>query len=453
MDNINILIVDDEAIARENLCHALTKDGYATDHASSGKKALELLLSNDYDLIISDLMMPGLSGIALLEQAKTIRPLTELILVTGYSSVATAVEAMRKGAYTYIEKPINLDELRVHVTRALEKRALSAEVIVLRQSLKATRDPLPIIGQSPAMSSLKKRIHQVALTGCNVLIQGETGTGKELVAKGIHKLSPRCDNRFMAINCGTFTAELMDKELFGHEREAFTGAGKGQSGLLEVADKGLVFFDEMGELPLHMQVKLLRVLQERTFIRVGGTREIPLDIQVVAATNCNLATLVEQGTFRRDLFYRLNVVTLTVPPLRERKEDLPLLLNYFLEKHATERRRITRVSQDALDTLRAYSFPGNVRELENIVERALALGGGEEFSPDLLPDEVRKTSISSHDGKTSHLMTLEEMERHYIADILAAVGGNKTRAAAILGIDRVSLWRKLKRLHVEEECV
>ncbi|MDD4649902.1 MAG: sigma-54 dependent transcriptional regulator, partial [Desulfoplanes sp.] len=299
------------------------------------------------------------------------------------------------------------------------------------------------------------RIHQVALTGGNVLIQGETGTGKDLVAKGIHKLGPRCDNRFMAINCGTFTAELMDKELFGHEREAFTGAGKGQSGLLEVADKGVVFFDEIGELPLHMQVKLLRVLQERTFIRVGGTQEIPLDIQVVAATNCNLATLVEQGAFRRDLFYRLNVITLTVPPLRERKEDLPLLLNYFLEKHATETRRITRVSQNALDTLQAYSFPGNVRELENIVERALALGGGgEELSQDLLPDEVRTSRTTAFpSGTTSHLMTLDEMERHYIADVLASVGGNKTQAAAILGIDRVSLWRKLKRLHVEEECV
>ena len=453
MDNARILIVDDEAIARENLCHALGKSGHLTEEASSGKQALERLRASDYDLVISDLMMPDLSGIALLEQTRKLRPATEVILVTGYSSVNTAVEAMRKGAYTYIEKPVNLEELRVHVERALERRALSAEVIILRQSLEATKNPLPIIGQSPAMASLKKRIHQVALTGCNVLIQGETGTGKELVAKGIHKLSPRCDKRFMAINCGTFTAELMDKELFGHEREAFTGADKGQSGLLEVADKGVVFFDEVGELPLNLQVKLLRVLQERTFIRVGGTREIPLDIQVVAATNCDLAALVEQGTFRRDLYYRLNVVALNVPPLRERKEDLPLLLNYFLEKHAAAGRRITLVSQDALDCLQTYTFPGNVRELENIVERALALGGSEELTPDLLPAEVRTTQVSPRVDKPSHLMTLEEMERHYIADILAAVGGNKTRAAAILGIDRVSLWRKLKRLHVEEECV
>ncbi len=453
MDTAHLLIIDDEAIARENLSHILTREGYTTDVAPSGKKALELLQTKEYDLVLSDLMMPGLSGMELLAEIKTRRPATEIILITGYASVSTAVEAMQKGAYSYIEKPVNLDELRVQVRRALEKRALSAEVIVLRQSLKATRDPLPIIGQSPAMSSLKKRIHQVALTGCNVLIQGETGTGKELVARGIHKLSPRCSRRFMAINCGTFTAELMDKELFGHEKEAFTGAGKGQSGLLEAADKGVVFFDEIGELPLHMQVKLLRVLQERTFIRVGGTREIPLDIQVVAATNCNLAGQVEQGTFRRDLFYRLNVVTLTVPPLRERTEDLPLLLNYFLEKHGTAARKITRVSQDALDTLSTYSFPGNVRELENIVERALALGGGGTFEVDLLPEEVQAHGVSPRANSTSRLMTLEEMERHYLADVLASVGGNKTHAAAILGIDRVSLWRKLKRLHVEEECV
>ena len=453
METAHLLIVDDETIARENLFHILAREGYTADMAPSGEKALELLRTHAYDLIISDLMMPGLSGMDLLEKVKAEHPTTELILITGYASVSTAVEAMHKGAYTYVEKPVNLDELRVQVKRALEKRALSAEVIVLRQSLKATRDPLPIIGQSPAMSSLKKKIHQVALTGCNVLIQGETGTGKELVAQGIHKLSPRCNRRFMAINCGTFTPELMDKELFGHEKEAFTGAGKGQCGLLEAADKGVVFFDEIGELPLQMQVKLLRVLQERTFIRVGGTREIPLDIQIVAATNCDLATQVEQGTFRRDLFYRLNVVTLTVPPLRERREDLPLLLNYFLDKHSTTTRKITRVSQEALDTLAAYPFPGNVRELENIVERALALGGGGVFDLDLLPDEVQAGTSVSCAGTASHLMTLEEMERHYLADVLASVGGNKTHAAAILGIDRVSLWRKLKRLHVEEECV
>jgi DNA-binding NtrC family response regulator len=453
MNKARILIVDDEAIARENLCHALGKDGHVTDEASSGEQALKLLGNNDYDLVISDLKMPGISGIDLLQKVRAQSPTTEMILITGYSSVSTAVEAMRKGAYTYIEKPINLEELRVHVQRALEKRALSAEVIVLRQSLKATRDPLPIIGQSPAMAALKTKIRQVALMGCNVLIQGETGTGKELVAQGIHKLSPRCDERFMAINCGTFTEELMDKELFGHEREAFTGAGKGQPGLLEVANKGVVFFDEVGELPLHLQVKLLRVLQERTFIRVGGTKEISLDIQVVAATNCDLAALVDKGAFRRDLFYRLNVVTLTVPPLRERKADLPLLLNYFLEKHATKQHRFTNIAQETLEALENYSFPGNVRELENIVERALALGSGETMTPDLLPEEVRIPSASLQNPQTSHLMTLEEMERHYIADILAAVGGNKTRAAAILGIDRVSLWRKLKRLHVEKECV
>ena len=279
---------------------------------------------------------------------------------------------------------------------------------------------------------------------CNVLIQGETGTGKELLAQGIHQLSPRADQRFMAVNCGTFTAELMDKELFGHEKEAFTGAQRGQQGILEVADGGTVFFDEISELPLNMQVKLLRVLQERNFLRVGGTKEISVDIRVIAATNCDLKELVDKGEFRQDLYYRLNVVTLQAPPLRDHCEDIPVLIGHFLEKHRQPGQTVTAVDQETLDILMRHSFPGNVRELENIVQRALALGRGTSFTPDLLPADVHAAQ-----NEETPLPTLEELEESHIRKALAASGGNKKQAAWILGIDRVSLWRKIKRYDLE----
>ncbi len=273
---------------------------------------------------------------------------------------------------------------------------------------------------------------------CNVLVQGETGTGKELVARGIHQFSQRSEGRFMAINCGSFTPELMDNELFGHEKEAFTGANRGQKGILEVADGGTVFFDEIGELSLSMQVKLLRVLQERTFLRVGGTREIPVDIRVVAATNCDLRELVER-TIPPGPVLPLNVVTIQAPPLREHREDIPVLVGHFLEKHRQPGQFVSSIARDTLDVLMSYPFPGNVRELENIVQRALALGQGQSFTPDLLPSELS-------DAKADvPLPTLEDVEKAHIRKVLAVSGENKTQAARILGIDRVSLWRKLKR--------
>jgi len=357
--------------------------------------------------------------------------------------VANAVKAMQKGAHSYIAKPLKLDELRLQVERALEQHALSVEVRRLREIIAQGKRDLPLVGESDAFVQLKKDVRQLAQMNCNVLIQGETGTGKELVAQGIHMLSARSGERFMAINCGTFTAELMDKELFGHEKEAFTGANRGQKGILEAADGGTVFFDEIGELPLNMQVKLLRVLQERNFLRVGGTKEIPVDIRVVAATNCDLHELVEKGEFRQDLYYRLNVVTLHAPPLREHREDIPILIGHFLEKHRQPGQTIHSIDQDTLDILMSYPFPGNVRELENIVQRALALGQGTTFTPELLPAEIAETETKAP------LPTLEDMEKGYIRKVLASSAGNKTQAARILGIDRVSLWRKIKRYHLE----
>ncbi|WP_320173378.1 sigma-54 dependent transcriptional regulator [Maridesulfovibrio sp.] len=445
ISHANILIVEDEAIARDNLTHVMTEAGHMVVAVSSGTEALQKIGKQEFELVLTDLMLPGMNGIELLEHIKEIQPSTQVIVITGHATVDTAVIAMQKGAHSYIAKPLNLDELRAQVFNALERQALSVEVLRLRQVLEEGKQDFPLVGQSEEIIKLKKTIEQLAHMDCNVLIQGETGTGKELIARGIHMLSPRSQERFMAINCGTFTAELMDKELFGHEREAFTGAQRGQKGILEVATGGTVFFDEMSELPLNMQVKLLRVLQERNFLRVGGTQEIPVDIRVVSATNCDLKEEVEKGTFRQDLFYRLNVVTLSAPPLREHREDIPVLIGHFLEKHRTETQSIDTISQETLDILMNYSFPGNVRELENISQRALALARGTVFSPDLLPEEIRNID------RSKPLRTLEEVERDHIGKVMLATNGNKTQAAKILGIDRVSLWRKMKRLGLEKE--
>ncbi|WP_291328820.1 sigma-54 dependent transcriptional regulator [Desulfovibrio sp. UCD-KL4C] len=445
ISHANILIVDDERIARENLVHVLTEEGYHAVAVESGMAALQQMEKDEYELVLTDLMMPRMNGIQILEHIKEMQPTTEVIVITGHATVSTAVTAMQKGAHSYIAKPFNLDELRMQVRKALEQRALSVEVLRLRQVIAQGKQDFPLVGQSESILRMKKTVQQLATMNCNVLIQGETGTGKELIARGIHMLSDRSHERFMAINCGTFTAELMDKELFGHEREAFTGAQRGQKGILEVADGGTVFFDEMSELPLNMQVKLLRVLQERTFLRVGGTQEIPVNIRIISATNCDLKENVEKGTFRQDLFYRLNVVTLSAPPLRKHREDIPVLVGHFLEQHRTPEQTITSISQETLDILMNHDFPGNVRELENIAQRALALAKGTVFTPDLLPYDVRNIPVENP------LQTLEEMEHRHIEKVMLATGGNKTQAAKILGIDRVSLWRKMKRHNMVNE--
>ncbi len=440
----SILVVEDEKIARENLVHVLSAEGYQVRAAASAEEGLRAMDKHEYELVITDLMLPGADGVHLLERTRSRHPSTMVILITGHATVPSAVQAMQKGAHSYIAKPLDLAELRLQVAKALEQQALVEEVLRLRRIIAQGKDDFPMVGQGDSFVQLKKTVKQLAQMNCNVLIQGETGTGKELLAQGIHQLSPRADQRFMAVNCGTFTAELMDKELFGHEKEAFTGAQRGQQGILEVADGGTVFFDEISELPLNMQVKLLRVLQERNFLRVGGTKEISVDIRVIAATNCDLKELVDKGEFRQDLYYRLNVVTLQAPPLRDHCEDIPVLIGHFLEKHRQPGQTVTSVDQETLDILMRHSFPGNVRELENIVQRALALGRGTSFTPDLLPADVHAAQ-----NEETPLPTLEELEESHIRKALAASGGNKKQAAWILGIDRVSLWRKIKRYDLE----
>ncbi len=450
MKQARILIVEDELIARENLEHILQREGYNTVAVDCGAKAFQELEESEFDLVMTDLRMQQVDGMQVLERTRDLYPETEVIMITGYATVSSAVEAMQKGAYHYLAKPYKIDEVRILVQQALERRSLKQEVIELRQQIQSQKGIPLLIGKTPKMEALKNLMAQIAPTDCTVLILGETGTGKELVAKAIHHLSPRSDQRFLAINCGSFTEELLAHELFGHEKEAFTGARGVKKGLLEVATGGTILLDEIAEMSLSMQVKLLRVLQERTFFRVGGTTEIPVDIRILAATNKDLKKEVERGTFRQDLYYRLDVITLEVPPLSERKDDIPLLSQHFLEKFSeAQGKQVEKISNEVMDILINYAFPGNVRELENIIERAVTLASGSTVGMSHLPADLREQRFDIQRRPKSELLTLEENEKEYIGWVLNQMDGNKTRAAEILGIDRVSLWRKLKRYNMD----
>ncbi|MGB5157264.1 sigma-54-dependent transcriptional regulator [Desulfobacterium sp. N47] len=445
-----ILIVDDEKIARENLDHILKKEGYETVPAESGAVAIKELEKTEFDLVLTDLKMQVVDGLKVLEKTKELYPDTEVIIITGYATVATAVEAMQGGAFYYIPKPVKIDEVRLLVKQALEKKSLKKEVAELKLRVGSKKEVTFITGNNPKMDSLKKTIEQIAPTDCTALILGETGTGKELVAKMIHQLSNRHENRFLAVNCGAFNEELLANELFGHEKEAFTGARGIKKGLLEVAEGGTVFLDEIGDMPLSMQVKLLRVLQDRTLIRVGGTDEIEVDIRVIAATNKNLVLEIEEGNFRQDLFYRLNVITLHVPPLAERKESIPVLCMYFLKKFSEmQGKKIDKISDDVIAILESYEYPGNIRELENIIEHAVAMAGGNIIEMHHLPADFQQLKFRIQSRRQREFLTLEENEMEYIAWVLDQVENKKTKAAEILGIDRVSLWRKLRRYNLE----
>jgi len=442
-----VLIVDDEAIAVENLGHILSREGYVATAAASGEAALEILGTREFDLVLTDLRMKGLDGLAVLGESKRLWPDTEVVVMTGHATVATAVEAMRLGACHYLTKPYGLAEVRATVAEAMDKRRLRLEVARLsRQGAALGRTPL-IIGESPAIQALKDNIHHIAPTDSTVLILGETGTGKELVARAIHDASLRNDRRFLAVNCGAFNEDLLANELFGHEKGAFSGASALKKGLIEVAGEGTLFLDEIGEMSPTMQVRLLRVLQERHFFRVGGTQEIPVTARILAATNKDLKGDVERGLFRADLYYRLNVITLRVPPLSGRRQDIPLLAGYFIAKYAAAMgKKLSGFSAEAVRRLMVYEYPGNIRELENIVQRTVIMAKGEVIESGDLPQDLRgdAPALVKHEGPP--LVTLEDLERRHIRDILAHCDGNKTRAAEILGIDRVSLWRKVKRL-------
>ncbi len=450
MSEERILIVDDEEIARENIAYMLKKGGYEVFTAEDGEKAVAFLENQEVDLVLTDLRMKGMDGMAVLGACKKLWPETEVIVITGYAAVDTAVEAMQKGAYHYLAKPVKMDEMQALIQKALEKRALHKEVIELRRQMASRTGATVILGNSLKIQLLRESITQVAQLDCNVLIQGETGTGKELVARTIHEMSPRSGKRFVAFNCGAFTEDLISSELFGHEKGAFTGASQAKKGLLELAEGGTVFFDEVGELSLPMQVKLLRVLQERTLMRVGGTEEIPVDIRILAATNKDLKKEAENGAFRLDLFYRLDVLTITVPSLAERKEDIPILINHFLVKHSPPSATLPKLSPEAAQHLKQYEYPGNVRELENIAQRLLVQCDGDVIDSSHLIEDLQISTVTPTRVAVESWPSLEEHEKNYILDVLDETEGNKSKAAKILDIDRVSLWRKIKRYGLDD---
>jgi len=439
-----IAVVDDETIVCNRLSRALTKDGAAVEAFTEGATFLARHNEAPFDLVLLDVNLPDGSGIERIPAIKAAAPETEVIVITGYGTIETVIAAIKAGAFHYIQKPVKLPEVRHLAGVALEQAALRRENLQLRQELRGPGDEKPLIGNAPALRQVLALIEKVAPVDCNVLIQGASGTGKELVARAIHRQSPRCGHPFVSFNCGGFPEELISSELFGYEKGAFTGATTTKIGLLESASGGTVFLDEIGEMPLAMQVRLLRVLQERRILRVGGTRPINLDIRVLAATNKDLKHEATIGAFREDLFFRLNVVTIHLPRLSERHEDIVPLAAYFLEKYNRSfRKTVTTIEPEAIQILLAYSYPGNVRELENIIERGVALAGGDTLRVKDLPSDLRQLSFDSIEGEG--LVALEEMERRYISRVLERTGYNKGLAAQILDIPRTTLWRKIKQ--------
>jgi len=445
-----VLVVDDEEIARKNLVHILEKAGYAVDAAESGMKALDLLRNKSFDLVITDLKMEKVDGMEVLKQTKKLQSDTDTIMITGYATVDSAIQSLKKGAYHYIAKPYKIDEVRKIVSEALLKRKLLLENLSLRSSLESSKKVSFIVGESDVMQDIKNTIRKIAPSDTNVLILGESGTGKELTAKAIHRLSDRSKTRFLAFNCGSFTEELMASELFGHEKGAFSGAILEKKGLLEIADGGTVFLDEVGDMPLSMQVKLLRVIQEKEFLRVGGVNSISTDVRFIAATHRDLEKDVEDGRFRQDLYYRLNVFCLKIPPLIKRHGDIKLLAYHFLaEKNKMMGKNIKEIDKNMMELLLSYDWPGNIRELENVIERAVVIENRSKIYPEDLPDSISNISIETYRHTSSTIPTLEEQEKHYIKWVLKKCEGNKTKAANIMNIDRVSLWRKIKRYDLE----
>jgi DNA-binding NtrC family response regulator len=440
-----LLIVDDEEIALRNLQHVMEKEGYRVTATKSGAAAEALLQKQGFDVVLTDLRMEGVDGMDVLKKSRELQPEAEVIFITGYATAESAVQALKHGAFYYIAKPFRLDEVRKVVAEALEKVRLRRENEDLRRQVERYRDGDGIVTQDVEMQRLLDMAKQIAPTDCSVLITGESGTGKELFAKYLHRQSTRADGPYTAINCGAFSEQLLTNELFGHEKGAFTGATALKKGLIEVSAGGTLFLDEVTEMAPSMQVKLLRVLQEREVLRVGGTRPVKCDVRVLAATNRDMSAAVKHGSFREDLYFRLNVVNLHIPPLSRRKGDIPLLARHFLLKYASRMKKpVTRISDEVLALLMDYPFPGNVRELENLIERGTAMAQGDVIEVAHLPESFQKADGFRFRRVEGRLPTLEEQEQTYISRVLEEVKGNQTVAAQILGINRASLWRKLK---------
>lgn len=450
MRRYSLLIADDEDSFRELLCQRLTRKGYTVTAAFDGTTALEALAAEEFDAAICDLKMPGASGLEVLQRSRELQPGLPVLILTGHGSIETAVEAMRAGAYDYLTKPCNLTELELLLKKALERKALETENRGLREALKRQSGGAEIIGASTALTRLLDLTGRVAASDMPVLIQGESGTGKELIARSVHGLSPRAGGPLIAVNAGALPASLLESELFGHARGAFTGAVAAKPGLVELAEGGTLFLDEIGELPLELQAKLLRFLESREVRRVGETKVRRVDVRVVAATNRRLETEVREGRFREDLYYRLNVVTLSVPPLRERREDIPPLVEHFLARIGSGK----ELTPEAMAALMAHSFPGNVRELFNLVQRGAILSPDRYIAPEDLglaaatspaPAGAGAVAVAGAGaGVSPELCSLEEMERRHITRALAQTGWNRAQAAHLLGISVRNLYRKIE---------
>ncbi|QDE88274.1 Fis family transcriptional regulator [Myxococcus xanthus] len=444
-----VLVVEDEREMRAMLEKGLTRRGFTPVALPSADEALVRLAAEDFDVVLTDLRMPGMDGLALCERIALNRPDIPVVVVTAFGSLETAVAAIRAGAYDFVTKPIDVDALVLVLERAVQHRALREEVRRLRQELGRREDSGTVVGESPAMKQAYALIDRVADLDSTVLITGESGTGKEVAARAVHTRGRRKDGPFVAINCAAMPEALLESELFGHAKGAFTDAKAARTGLFVQANGGTLFLDEVGELPLTLQPKLLRALQERTVRPVGGDTELPFDARIVAATNRDLELAVEEDRFREDLYYRLNVIGVELPPLRARGNDVLALSQRFIEQFASRTgKRVLGPSPAAAQRLLAYGWPGNVRELQNCLERAVALTSFEEITVDDLPERVRNYSqprVVPETQDASELVTLEQLERRYIHRVLEAVGGSRTLAARILGVDRKTLYRKLER--------
>ncbi|MHB8120929.1 MAG: sigma-54-dependent transcriptional regulator [Desulfuromonadaceae bacterium] len=455
-DAIKILVVDDDDSGREALSTLLRLSGYDVTSAATGESALDLIDCQQYQVIVSDLFLPDKNGFDILQSVRKVLPTSEVIVVTGHASAQSAVRAMKEGAFDYITKPIDFDELKIVVLKALEKQKLMSENKYLRGQLQGRFEFNNIIGNSPAMSLVFERMSRIVKTDSAVLVSGESGTGKELVARALHYNGIRRERPFIAVNCSAIPEALLESELFGHVRGAFTGAVKDKPGKFEAANHGTIFLDEIGTLPLHLQAKLLRVLQEHEVERVGSNKTVKLHVRVISATNADLENMVKRGAFREDLYYRLNVIPLHLPPLRERQQDIMHLTAFFLEKQCRLMGRAPcSISKQAFEALERYSWPGNVRELENMIERMIVLTDAAVITLDDVPATIvgEKTGgdvccVKMPSGGVDLVATISKIEHTLISEALESAGGVKAKAAALLGINRTTLVEKIKRLKI-----
>lgn len=439
---ISILIVDDEESVRDSLYNWFVEDGFRVECAENAKKALTILELDQFDIVLADIKMPGMDGLEMLRRIKAIKPDSIVIVMTAFATVDTAVKALKDGAYDYVTKPFDPDDLTHLIRNATKQISLVEENESLKKQVISLENVEDLIGKSEGMKNVLMQIESVAQTNSSVIITGESGTGKELVARAIHANSPRKFFPFVSVHCGALTESLLESELFGHEKGAFTGAMYNRKGRFEMADSGSIFLDEIATISTKMQVELLRVLESKTFVRVGGNKEISSDFRVICATNKDLKSLVEKGTFREDLFYRLNVVNIQIPPLRERKEDIPLLVDYFINKYCLSMNKPpATIDSSALKRIQEFNFPGNIRELENLIERAIVVGNGKRISLKDLP--LEKSMVASNNE------SLEDIEKAYVLQILNKYEWNISRTARALKVDRVTLYHKIKKYNLK----